>query len=126
MLHQDARRTKSHSQAARPNAHSHKIEIKILSTNKKFIIIFSTPPIKTSCTFHFFQLQNKKFVHKIFWRRTTPRPNVRVNVLARSNVLAQTNENEIVLLRNYKSMLNYKISFYKIEFYHNILYFMSS
>ena len=36
-----------------------------LSTNKKFIIIFSTPLIKNSYTFQFFQLHNKIFVYKI-------------------------------------------------------------
>ena len=35
-----------------------------LSTNKKFIIIFSTPLLKNSYTFCFFQLHSKKFIHK--------------------------------------------------------------
>ena len=47
----------------------------------------------------------KEFVYKFLGHcippppRTKSRSNVRVNVLARSNVLAQTNKNEIVLLR---------------------------
>ena len=74
-----------------------------LSTNKKFI--------------HnsFFQLYNKKFkivfplhnnkrtlkkFRSSYSPRTKSRSNVRVNVLPQSNVLAQTNEKEIVLLRN--------------------------
>ena len=32
---------------------------------KKFITIFSTPLIKNSYTFQFFQLHNKKFVYQI-------------------------------------------------------------
>ena len=74
-----------------------------LSTIKKFINIFSSCIIKNSYTFHFFQLHNKKNrlqnFRSLFWRRKTPRSNDRVNVLARSNVLAQTNENEIAFLR---------------------------
>ena len=80
-----------------------------LSTIKKFIIIF-------------FQLHYKKIQHgnkrclqyfrSLYCPRTKSGSNVRVNVPARSKVLARTRENEIVLLRNYKIRVNYKISFY--------------
>ena len=51
-----------------------------LSTNKTFIIIFSTPLIKNSYTFHFFQLHNKKFniikdVYKILGHCNPPEQN---------------------------------------------------
>ena len=79
-----------------------------LSTNKKFSNIFSTSLIKNSYTFYFSSCIKKiglQIFRLLYSSRTKSRSNVRVIVLARSNVLAQTNETEIVLLRKFKRFL---------------------
>ena len=97
-----------------------------LSTNKKFMITSSTPLIKNSYIFHFFQLHKKNSSTKILVNILAPNNSpIKFSGKCSSSIKCSSsnNKNENVLLRNYRIMLNYKISLYLIEFYQNILDF---